>query len=168
MQFKRFFAVAMATSVIASPMSPISDTIAAINTALTAMNSKISAWQGDVVEASNILLVAQDLLAVIDKSTATVKGMSPLPLTEAVSILQPANALVKQTNQAVDGLSAKKDSLVKAELGSVVKDTFSKFKTGATSLLAAIREKLPDNVKTVGDSIGKQINSALDKGIAAF
>jgi hypothetical protein len=164
-------------SVLASPAPvpqasgaavPVGKALSDITTALQGLKTKVGAWNGDVVEASNVLLDAQDLLGVITSATKTVSALQVLPLNEAVTILQPANLLIKEAQGTVDGLISKKSAMDKAGLSSVVKDTLTKFKTGAGEMITAVMKILPDNVKTVGESIGKQINTALDKGLAAY
>jgi hypothetical protein len=173
MLFKQYFTVAFAGMVVASP---ISDAISTITTALGGLETSILEWQKVTPKTSEefakkaltVLEKAEGILSTIGKATDAVKAMQPLPLTEAVTVLQPANALVKGTTKTIDLLISFKDDVTAVSLASTAGGVLGKFKVSAASLLAAIREKLPDNVKTVGDSIGKQINSALDKGITAF
>lgn len=167
MQFKSFLSVAaLASAVLAA--NPVADTLAEISAGLDTLGKNIGGWNGDVVAAAGLLTQAQDLLAVIDKAGPTVSATAALPLTEAVNILKPANAVVKQTQATIDAMISKKAAFAKAELSSVVKDTISKFKTSAAVLVKNVQGKLPDNVKAVATSIAKQIDAAIDKGIAAY
>jgi Hydrophobic surface binding protein A len=147
---------------------PVADALTTISNQLDGLSKSVNGWDGDVVSASNILLQAQDLLGVIDKSIGSVQAAAVMPLTDAVNILKPANQLVKQTQEVINGLISKKAGFDKAKLSSVVKDTITKFKSSAATLISGVQSKLPDNVKSVADSIGKQINAAIDKGIAAY
>jgi hypothetical protein len=178
MQLKGFFSIGlMAGAVLAqappSPAAPaasnpVAQTLTTISNSLDVLTKDILAWGGDAVAGSNILLKAQDLLGVIDSSVGNVKSTAVMALNDAVNILKPGNNVVKQTQQLVDGLVAKKPAVDKAGLSPVVKDTMSKFKVSAAALINAVQSKLPDNVKAVAESIGKQINAALDKGAAAY
>lgn len=167
MQFKSIISVAaLASAVLAA--NPVADTLASISDGLAKLGGDIGSWNGDVVAAAGLLTEAQDLLAIIEKATPSVKATAALPLTEAVNILKPANQVVKQTQATIDAMIAKKAGFAKADLASVVKDTISKFKTAAAALVAEVKVKLPDNVKAVAGSIAKQIDAAIDKGIAAY
>jgi hydrophobic surface binding protein A len=152
----------------APPTNPVAKTLSTISDSLELLSKDIIAWTGEVVAGSNILMKAQDLLAVIDKSVGDVKSQQVMALNDAVNILKPGNNVVKKTQEVVDALISKKPAVDKAGLSPVVKDTFTKFKTSATALINAVQSKLPDNVKAVADSIGKQINAALDKAVTAY
>jgi hypothetical protein len=166
MQFKNLISVALASVVLAA--NPVADTLETISQGLSTLGGNINSWNGDVVAAAGLLTQAQDLLAVIEKAVPSVNSSPSLPLTEAVNILKPANQVVKQTQATIDAMIAKKGAFAKAELSSVVKDTISKFKGAASTLVGAVKTKLPDNVKAVAGSIAKQIDAAIEKGIAAY
>jgi hypothetical protein len=177
MLFKTFITISFVIgSVLASPIAqapvaagaPVSKALNDITTALAGLRTKVTAWNGDVVDASNILLDADALLRIITTSETTISALSVLPLNEAVTILQPGNQLIKEAQATVDALISKKPEMDKTGLTSVVKTTLTNFKDAAVKTVAAVIKILPDNVKTVGDSIGKQINAALDKGIVAY
>jgi Hydrophobic surface binding protein A len=169
MQIKGLVFGLMASAVVAqSAKNPVADTLTTIGGALEKLGKNINSWSGDVVEASNILTQAQDLLGVIETSTGAVKASAVMPLTDAVNILKPANNVVKLVQGVVDSLIAKKPGFDAAKLSSVVKDVVVKIKSSAATLISDVQAKLPDNVKAVADSIGKQINTAIDKGIAAY
>jgi hypothetical protein len=148
--------------------APVSKALGDITAALAGLKTKVGVWNGDVVEAANVLLDAEALLDVIKASSKTVSALSMLPLNEAVTVLSPANKLIKEAQATIDALIQKKPAMDKAGLTTVVKGTLVNFKTEAATLITAIIKILPDNVKTVGDSIGKQINATLDKGVAAY
>jgi Hydrophobic surface binding protein A len=168
MQIKRFFTFAL---VGAASASVISDAIATINKSIVAMDTQILAWDGtDIQKAADILTSAQGLLDVIKKAAVDSKGSPDLPLTEAVGILQPANVLVKSTESVMKNLSERKAKLASVDKGfvGVVGKTLKDFKDAAGDLLKEIKAKLPANVKSVSDTIGKNINKALDTGITAY
>jgi hypothetical protein len=148
--------------------NPAADALTSISTKLDSLVKSLNAWNGDIVTVTDIMLQSEELLGVIDKAVDSVKGKAVMELKEAVTILKPANLVVKQTQQVIDGLIAKKPDLEKAKVTSVVKDILDKFHVSAGKLLAGISATLPDNVKAVGDNIGKQINTAIDKGLAAY
>jgi hypothetical protein len=166
MQFKSILSVGLLASGVFA--NPITDALTTIGTGLGSLSKDINAWNGDVVSASDLLTKAQDLLDVINKATPSVTGAAAMPLTEAVNVLKPANQVVKLTQDTINAMIAKKAGFDKAKLSSVVKDTIGKFKTSAGSLVDAVQTKLPDNVKAVAGSISKQINAAIDKGLAAY
>lgn len=168
MQFSKVFFSAVLATTVAADAAPVITAMGKISTAIKGMNTALSSWTGDVVAASQILNQATDLLAVIDQAAKDTNAIQPLALSEAVKILQPGNALIADTKTIVASLDSKKADFDKNNLSSVVLDTLTKFKTGATGLITAIKSKLPANVASVGDSIGKQITSQLDTGITTF
>jgi hypothetical protein len=175
MQFKVFFGLAVLVgSVISSPIvekrdaKPVIDSLGGISKAIQALTANIGTFDGDAAKGAAIVTEAEGLLDVLNKAIATITPTPVLALTEAVQVLQPGNALVTDVQKVADGLIAKKEQIEKAKLGGVVNSTLTKFKTAAEGLLKTITTKLPTNVSSVGDSIGKQIYAALDKGLAAF
>jgi len=128
----------------------------------------LASFNGDGVAAAAILTEAEKLLGVIKSATTAITPIATLPLNEAVQILQPGNALIADVQKVVETIIAKKPAFDKVSLSGVVKETLQKFKAGSEDLIAAIKKKLPANVATVGDSIGKQIYAHLDKGLAAY
>jgi hypothetical protein len=147
---------------------PITDALASISSAIKELNAGVTGWNGDGAAAALLLVKAEDLNGVITKATSSINPIPVLPLTEAVQILAPGNALITDVQGVIDSLVAKKDGLVKQNLGVVVGETLARLKVGAQALIEAITTKLPANVQSVGGSIGKQINAALDKGVTAF
>jgi len=107
-------------------------------------------------------------LTIIAAAEAKIKPTVQLALQDAVAVLKPSNALQKTTDKVIDEMIKKKPALEKANVAAVVGATLVKFKAASESILAVVKLKLPDNVKAVGDSIGKKINESLDKGIKAF
>lgn len=139
-----------------------------ITSSLKGISDKLAVWKGDATEASTVVSDAQKLLTTITVASKDVSGVSELPIADAVNVLQPANALIKEEKAVIEALVKAKPELEKSQLTSTVKEILSKFKSEASVLLGAVKKILPSNVKTVADSIGKQINLALDKGIAAY
>jgi hypothetical protein len=175
MQFKTFFGMAMlASAVVASPIvekrdaKPITDSLAQISKSIQAMTAGVAAFDGDAVKGAAILVQAESLLDVLSNSAKTIDPTPVLALNDAVQVLAPGNALITDVQKVIDALISKKPEFDKSNLSSVVTSTLNKFKTGAQTLLKSVTGKLPTNVSSVGDSIGKQIYAALDKGIAAF
>jgi hypothetical protein len=174
MQFKSFFGLAILVGmVVASPAEkrdakPIVDALTNISKAIKGMTVLVEAFDGDALKGAAILTQSEDLLAIIAKAAAAIEPLPALPLAESVQVLKPGNELITDTQKVVDSLIAKKAAFDKNSLSGVVTNTLVSFKAGSETLLKAISSKLPANVATVGDSIGKQIRAALDKGIAAF
>ncbi|KAE9970459.1 hypothetical protein BLS_003894 [Venturia inaequalis] len=147
---------------------PLIDALTNISKTTQSMTTAVTAFTGDAADGAKILTQAEGLLKVLDESTATLGPLPVLPLNEAVQVLAPGNALIADVQKVTDALIAKKEAFNKNSLGSVVGDTLTKFKGSAEKLVAAITQKLPPNVASVGATIGKQVNASLDKGIAAF
>jgi hypothetical protein len=167
MQFKSILSIGLLVSSVFAA-NPVTDALTTIGSGLGALSKDINAWDGDVVSASELLTKAQDLLDVITKSTPSVAGAPAMALTEAVNVLKPANQVVKLTQDTINAMISKKPGFDKAKLSPVVKETIAKFKVAAGSLVDAVQTKLPDNVKAVAGSISKQINAAIEKGLAAY
>jgi hypothetical protein len=169
MHFKSLFSIGLlAGAVLAQGKTTAETAIADITSGVELLNKEIKAWKGDVVGASQVLVKAQELLDVVKASTSKVSSKPAMALNDAVKIVKPANDLVKVITQVIDGLTARKSSLEKAELTSVARDTLTNFAVEAKNLVAAIRRKIPENVKVVADSIAKQIDAEIQKGISAF
>jgi hypothetical protein len=147
---------------------PLIDALTTISKSTQAMTASVAAFNGDAADGAKILGQAEDLLKVIDTATTSLGPLAALPLNEAVQVLAPGNALIADVNKVTDALISKKDLFVKNSLNGVVAETLVKFKAGSEKLVGIITSKLPANVASVGATIGKQINAALDKGIAAF
>jgi hypothetical protein len=174
MQLKNIFSFGLLVSVVfAAPQrgggkTSAENVIGDISSGLQSMDQEIKVWTGDVVGASQVLAKAQDLLEVIKKGTAKLDSEPEMSLNDAVKIVKPANDLIKVVKTVISGLTARKSDLAKAKLTSVAQDTLNQFAVEAKNLVGAIRTKIPENVKTVADSIAKQIEAELQKGIAAF
>jgi len=174
MKLKIVFAFAVVGAVVAQETKPnlIAEALASIGTALTALDAKISGWDGvDVAVGGDVLTQSEALLGIIGAAEAKVKTVPKEPsitLQEATKVLGPSNALQKTTAKVIDGLISKKKNLDSLSLSGVVGQTLSKFKVASESLLKEVKIRLPVNVQPVGDTIGKKINEALDKGIKEF
>jgi len=174
MQIKTFLAFAVAGAVVAQETKPnlIAEALASIGTALTALDAKISGWDGvDIAVGGDVLTQSEGLLSIISAAEAKVKTVPKEPtisLQEATKVLGPSNALQKTTAKVIDGLISKKKNLDSLSLSGVVGQTLGKFKIASESLLKEVKVRLPLNVQAVGDTIGKKINEALDKGIKEF
>jgi hypothetical protein len=174
MQLKHFFGLAVfASSVVSAAIEkrdakPITDALKQISTSVQAMTSAVNVFDGDAVKGAAILVQAESLLDIISKSQKTISPIDPLVLADAVQVLAPGNALITDIEKVIDALISKKAAFDKSNLSSVVTSTLQKFRSGAEALLKVITAKLPANVSSVGDSIGKKIYENLDKGIAAF
>lgn len=174
MQIKALFGFALfAGAVFASPAEkrdakPVVDALASVSKSLQSLNAAIGTFNGDGAKGAAILTDAEALLKVLKDATAAITPTPALPLNEAVQILQPGNALITDVQKVTDALVAKKAEFTKSSLAAVVNETLTKLRVGADGLLKAITSKLPANVASVGDSIGKQIFAALDKAIAAY
>jgi hypothetical protein len=169
MHFKSLFSIGLlAGAVLAQGKTTAETAIADITSGVQLLNQEIKAWTGDVVGASQVLVKAQELLDVVKASTSKVSSEPAMALNDAVKIVKPANDLVKVIKLVMDGLTGRKASLEQAQLTSVAKDTLTNFAVEAKNLVAAIRTKIPENVKVVADSIAKQIDAEIQKGIAAF
>jgi hypothetical protein len=170
MQLKSLFSFGLLASAVFAqgPKTSAETAIADITAGVELMNKEIKSWTGDVVGASQVLVKAQELLDVVKKSTGKLSSEPAMALNDAVKIVKPANDLVKVIKQVIDGLTGRKANLEEAKLTSVAKDLLVDFSVEAKNLVAAIRIKIPDNVKVVADSIAKQIDAEIQKGIAAF
>lgn len=161
-------------SAVASPAfqkrdaKPLIDGLSAISKSTQGMTTAVTAFTGDPADGAKILTQAEGLLKVLEDSANSLKSLPVLPLSEAVQVLAPGNALIADVNKVTDALIAKKDAFVKNSMGGIVGETLGKFKVSAEKLVGVITQKLPPNVASVGGTIGKQINASLDKGIAAF
>jgi hypothetical protein len=170
MQFKTLFSIGLlfGAALAQGPKTTAETAIADITTGVEGLSKEIKAWTGDVVGASQVLVKAQELLEVVKASTSKVSAEPAMALNDAVKIVKPANDLVKVIKTVIDGLTGRKANLDEAKLTSVAKDTLTNFSVEAKNLVAAIRTKIPENVKVVADSIAKQIDAEIQKGIAAF
>jgi len=175
MQIKALFGFALcAGAVFASPAvekrdaKPVITALSTVSKALAALTTMISTFDGDGAKGAAILTEAESLLKVLTDASAAINPTPVLPLNEAVQILQPGNALITDVQKVTDGLIGKKAEFNKSSLGLVVNETLNKLRGGADGLLKAITSKLPVNVASVGDSIGKQIFAAIDKALVAF
>jgi hypothetical protein len=173
MQFKTILLPLLFGFVLASPAKkrdakPIMDALNEISKSIKGLTTTVGNFTGDPMEGVQILTQSEALLGVLKKANATISSIAALPLNEAVLVLQPGNALITDTQKVVDTLISKKAAFDKNNLSSVVTSTLQNFKTQSVALLAAIRSKLPTNVASVGDTIGKQINAAIDKGLATY
>jgi hypothetical protein len=173
MQFKSLFITLLCGVAIASPVEkrdakPLIDALGTISTAVKGLTASVIGFTGDGANGAKILTEAEALLEVLKKATSSVTPIAALPLAEAVQVLQPGNALITDVSKVVDAIIAKKPDFDKVSLSGVVNEVLGKFKVGADSLIVAIKTKLPANVATVGDSIGKQINASLDRALAAY
>jgi hypothetical protein len=170
MQLKNLFSIGLLASAVFAqgPKTTAETAIGDITAGLETLNKEIKSWTGDVVGASQVLVKAQDLLDVIKKSTAKIGSEPVMALNDAVKIVKPANELVKVIKPVIDGLTARKQSLADVQLTSVARDLLNNFSVEAKNLVGAIRTKIPDNVKVVADSIAKQIDAEIQKGIVAF
>jgi hypothetical protein len=168
MQFKKLFSFGLLAGAALAQKTSAENALADITAGVELMNKEIKAWTGDVVGASQVLVKAEELLDVVKKSTAKISSEPSMALNDAVKIVKPANDLVKVIKEVINGLSGRRANLDEAKLTSVAKDTLTNFSVEAKNLVAAIRTKIPDNVKVVADSIAKQIDGEIQKGIAAF
>jgi hypothetical protein len=147
---------------------PVVEALGTISKAVKGLTTSFAKWEGDVNEGAQLVLQAQDILEIIEKASKTIEPIQPLALVDAVNILKPGNELVTDVQKVVETLISKKPAVDKNQLGPIVKDILIKFKTAAAGAIKVITPKLPANVATVGDTIGKQIAVALDKGLAAY
>jgi Hydrophobic surface binding protein A len=173
MQFKTLllpllFGFVLASSAERLDAKPVVDALNNISTAIQGLTTSVGKFSGDPVERVQILTQAEALLDVITKANKAINAIDALPLNEAVLVLKPGNALITDTQKVVDILISKKPDFDKNNLSSIVTTTLQNFKTQGISLIAVIRSKLPSNVASVGDTIGKQINAAIDKGLATY
>jgi hypothetical protein len=143
-----------------------------ITRSLHSLNGKISDWKttGDYVSASAILTTdAQTLLAVIASATSGLTGLTAtLPLGEVLEILQPANVFMREELAVVDGLVAAREGLEKAGLSGTVGQVLVGVKAEAAKLMGEVMRIFPSSAKKLGESIGRQVIAALDKGLAAY
>jgi hypothetical protein len=146
----------------------IVESLNALSSQLESMTKAVNIWNGDVIEGSDIFLKAEDMIDLINKSSASASIISPLTLNQAVTMLKPTNNLIALTENLVDSLISKKLALDKTGLSSVVKETFPKVKTAATKFVNAIQNKLPENAKPVAKNISQKLTAAMDKGINAY
>lgn len=174
MQVKALFGFALfAGAVFASPAEkrdakPITDALATVSKSLQSLTTSIGAFDGDGAKGAALLTEAEGLVKVLSDASAAINPTPALPLNEAVQILQPGNALITDVKKVTDALIGKKAEFAKTSLTLVVNETLTKLRGGADGLLKAITTKLPANVASVGDSIGKQIFAAIDGALAAF
>jgi hypothetical protein len=176
MQFKSLFGLSIVlTAVVASPLEnlkrdnkPILEALTYITKEISAMTTAVQAFDGDAVKGAAILTQSEGFLDYMKTATTKIAKLEPMPLAEAAAVLKPGNQLITDTEKVVDALISKKPEFEKNSLGSVVGATLKSMKSGSADMLKAVASKLPANVASVGDNIGKKINAALDKGIAAF
>jgi hypothetical protein len=174
MQFNVFLGLAMlAGSAVPSSLGqldpkPIVDSLKNISQSVQAMTTGVQFFDGDAAKGAAILGQAEAILVIMSSSATAVSNITALGLVEAVQILQPANALVSDVQKVIDALISKKPEFDKANLSSVVTSTLQKIKPGAEAVIKAVTGKLPASVSSIGESIGKQIYTALDKGLAAY
>jgi hypothetical protein len=174
MQLKLFFGLSMlAGSVVSSSIErrdakPVVDALKSISESIQAMTAGVQSFDGDTTKGAAILRQSESILSIMSSSAAAIAPTATLGLNEAVQILQPANSLVTDVQKVIDALISKKPEFDKSNLSSVVASTLQKIRPGAEAVIKAVTGKLPPSVSSVGESIGKQIYTALDKGIAAF
>jgi hypothetical protein len=174
MQIKSLFGLALfAGAVFASPVEkrdakPVTDALAGVSKSIQTMTASINTFDGDGAKGAVILTQAEALLKVLGDAVKSISPIAALPLNEAVQVLQPGNALIVDVQKVTDALISKKAEFTKSSLNGVVTDTLTKLRAASDSLLKTITGKLPANVSSVGDTIGKQIFAAIDKALAAY
>jgi hypothetical protein len=148
--------------------SPIAATLSSISEALTSLDQNIQKWNGDVLAASDILMQSNGLQDIMDNGVIKIDKGEAMPLSEAVNILKPANGVIKQVQDLIKDLIAKKPDFDKAQLTPAINGVLTGFQGSTVALVKSIRGKVPGNVRAVTDNIVKQITVALNKGLAAY
>jgi hypothetical protein len=173
MLFKSIFVFALCGVAFSSDIEkrsakPIVDAVSSISAGIKDLTVDITAFRGDPKDVNKILSKAESMLKLMTDATKEISEIAPLSLLDSAQVLGPGNALIAEVQKVVTALITMKRDVEKQNLSGVVVDILTKYKSTATEMVLTVKGKLPSAVGPVGDTIVKNINIALDKGIAAF
>jgi hypothetical protein len=147
---------------------PVIDALDSISTAVKGLTVSISSLSSAAEDYNNVLAQADQLLNVLVRATAEIKALSPLGLPDWPKIMTPGNALIAEVQKVINTLITKKPEVDRQNLAGIVAKTLAQFKVGAAELVTTINSKLPSALTPVGNSILRNIDNSLGKGIAAY
>jgi Hydrophobic surface binding protein A len=148
---------------------PLLGMIESMSKSIQAVTSEAQKFSGENVEqAAKILSTYDELLAVINKSTAQLKTLPSLRAREAVLLLEPAGLLIAQLDTLVSTIGARKRDFDSNGISSVVLDTFVSGKKAAKDFFDVLDLKVPAKAVEVSEGIGKQLDAALTRGVRMF
>lgn len=161
-----FLAVSGASaSILERQVATIIGVVNDINTITGSLDTAIKGFTSD---PKPLLAATQKVQDAVTAGISTVNGASSITLTDSVQIQGQVQNLQATIESVVSDLISKKDALVTAGQGQTVYKSLQDQLTGAKGLQAAISSKVPPEVQSLAQTLSAGINTALEKGVAAF
>ncbi|KAF2398908.1 hypothetical protein EJ06DRAFT_479935 [Trichodelitschia bisporula] len=173
MHFTSLFSLALlATTSLASPLKrdvkPIVDSLSNISGAFVALATKIEAFTGAEADGKAVIMQSHALVNFIQTAKTAIQPIAVLSPVETAGVAAPGNTLVTDINKVIDRLTGHKADFDKLGLSADVRSSIVHIKSEGEQLIKIISSKLPASLAAAGEAVGKQINAALDKGLAVF
>jgi len=156
---------AASASILERQVQTIVGVVNGINTVVGDLDTTVKGFSGD---PKSLLAASQKAQDAVTKGIETVNSASSITLTDSVQIQGQVQNLQSSIESVVSDLISKKDALVTAGQGQTVYKTLQDQLTGAKGLQTAISSKVPPEVQSLAQQLSAGINTALEKGVAAF
>ncbi|KAJ6784768.1 hypothetical protein PWT90_05728 [Aphanocladium album] len=177
----KFFAtlalVAGANALVASPverspptlverdLATATSVLADVKNGFNALQAAAAAFNGDPTELKN---TATEVIGKVESGTTAISNMTPLTVSECLSLVKPADDLAAQGDALAKELESRIADVQTAKQCGTVRDFLNKGVTDAQALVAALKTKVPSAVQGILDSKGKKIVKTLQDAQAAF
>lgn len=139
--------------------------LADVKNGFDALQKAAAAFNGDPTELKN---TASALLAKIDSDTTAINNMTPLTVSECLSLIGPTDALQKQGEALAQQLESRIADVEKAKQCATVRDFLGKGVDESKALITALVNKVPTAVQGIVKDKGGKVTKTLQDAQAAF
>jgi hypothetical protein len=149
---------------------PITSSLASITAKVKELGIAIKTINATSTKAdvNKLIPLNNAIITAIETGTKAVKAGKSVALMDSVNLLIPAQELTTATQQSVDDMIARKDTIVKLGAKAQVLDSLKKLKAATLTFNKGLTAKLPGLVASLATSEAARPVAYLDRGIQAF
>lgn len=139
--------------------------LADVKAGFDSLQKAAAAFNGDPTELKN---TASTLLAKISSDTTAISNMTPLTVSECLSLLGPTDALQKQGDALAKELESRIADVEKYKQCGTVRDFLAKGVDASKAMITALGNKVPSAVHGIVQDRGNKVTKTLQDAQAAF
>ncbi|KAM3510686.1 hypothetical protein MY11210_005667 [Beauveria gryllotalpidicola] len=146
-------------------LATVTSVLADVKTGFNNLQQAAAAFNGDPQPLKD---EAASVISKVESGTAAVQAMTPLTVSECLSLVGPSNDLAKQGDALSQELQSRMGDVETAKECGTVQSFLDKGVTDASAFVDALKIKSPTAVQSIVQAQGDKIKKPLQEAQAAF